>query len=104
MPLKKHVFVCLQNRPLGHARGSCQGRGSPGVYQAFVDELEQRGLKDEIRLTHSGCLGPCQGGPSVLVYPEGVLYSQVHPDDVSAIVQQHLLDGQPLARLALQQW
>jgi (2Fe-2S) ferredoxin len=74
------------------------------VYQAFVDELEQRGLKDAIRLTHSGCLGPCQGGPSVLVYPEGVLYGQVHPDDVSAIVQQHLLDGQPLARLALQQW
>jgi (2Fe-2S) ferredoxin len=38
-------------------------------------------------------------GPNILVYPEGILYSNVTKEDVSAIFDEHLLGGQPVERL-----
>jgi len=101
---KKHVFVCLQNRPAGHPRGSCQSKSSGSLYQAFSDEFTRRAIWSDFRLTLTGCLGPCDRGPSVLVYPDGILYGGVEADDVAPIVQQHLIDGEPLSHLALSDW
>jgi (2Fe-2S) ferredoxin len=38
-------------------------------------------------------------GPSVLVYPEGVMYGKVGKDDVKTIIEQHLLGGTPVESL-----
>lgn len=101
---KKHVFVCLQNRPAGHPRGSCQSKSSASLYQAFSDEFTRRSVWGDFRLSLTGCLGPCEHGPSVLVYPEGILYGHVEAADVAPIVQQHLIEGRPLSRLAVSDW
>jgi (2Fe-2S) ferredoxin len=95
----RHVFVCTQQRPPGHPRGSCAAQGSPAVLQAFWAELQKRQAYEQVAITYSGCLGPCEGGANVLVYPEGVLYSRVKPEDVAELFEQHLLGGQPVARL-----
>ena len=45
-------------------------------------------------------MGPCSEGPSVLVYPEGVMYAKVGKDDVTTIFDQHLVgDGGPVEAL-----
>jgi (2Fe-2S) ferredoxin len=36
------------------------------------------------------------------VYPEGILYGRVGPEDVAEIVTQHLVAGQPVTRLIVQ--
>ncbi|MDO6385368.1 MULTISPECIES: (2Fe-2S) ferredoxin domain-containing protein [Uliginosibacterium] len=95
----RHVFVCSQNRPAGHPRGACQHKGGSDVLQAFWGELQNRNCWDKVAITYSGCLGPCDRGTNVLVYPEGVMYSQVTPADVSEIFDSHLLGGIPVARL-----
>ncbi len=95
----KHVFVCTQSRPPGHPRGSCGATGSVAVFQEFMQQFEKRGLWGRYALTSSGCIGTCGDGPSVLVYPEGVMYGAVSKDDVSAIIEQHLLGDQPVERL-----
>lgn len=56
-------------------------------------------MPDGIAVTYSGCLGPCDHGPNVLVYPEGVLYSGVAVSDVAEIFTEHLLHGRPVSRL-----
>ena len=43
--------------------------------------------------------GPCDTGPNVLVYPEGVLYGGVTKDDVAEIIDKHLLGGEVVERL-----
>ncbi len=96
---EKHVFVCSQTRPDGHPRGCCAQKGGSDLLQVFWKELQKRNLFDKISITYSGCLGPCDGGPNVVVYPEGVMYSQVTKDDVAAIFDEHLLGGQPVERL-----
>jgi len=97
----KHVFICTQARPPGHPRGSCGESGARELWDAFLNELEQRQLFDTVALTNTGCLGPCASGANVLVYPEGVMYGKVTPADVAEIFETHLQGGEPVERLAL---
>jgi (2Fe-2S) ferredoxin len=104
MPKRSHVLVCVQNRPAGHPRGSCQSKGGASVYQTFVEEFAKRSLWDTFQLTHTGCLGPCRSGASVLIYPEGVLYGNVSASDVPTIIEQHLVAGSVVPQLAIPNW
>lgn len=97
----KHVFVCTQSRPPGHPRGSCAAHDSVPLFQEFMQQFEKRGLWGKFALTSTGCLGPCDRGSNVLIYPEGVMYGTVSKDDVGAIIEQHLLQDQPVERLKL---
>lgn len=95
----RHVFVCSQNRPANHPRGSCAQKGCNDVLQAFWAEVQKRNAWDQVAVTYSGCLGPCDQGANVLVYPEGVLYGKVGKEDVAEIFDQHLVGGVPVERL-----
>lgn len=97
---KKHVFVCVQGRPQGHPMGSCEDKNCADLWYTFSDAFTAKSLWQQgLALTNTGCLGPCQYGPSVLVYPDGVMYTRVTPADVNAIIEEHLLGGQPVERL-----
>jgi (2Fe-2S) ferredoxin len=96
-----HVFVCENRRHEADPRGSCAARGSEAVRQAFKDELRRRGLSSTVRANSAGCLDACAHGPTVVIYPEGVWYAHVQPEDVPEIVERHLLHGEPVERLLL---
>lgn len=96
---EKHIFVCMRSRQPGHPKGSCQDRQAQEVLTAFAEGIETRELFGRLALTKTGCLGYCDLGALVLVYPDGVLYQQVTAADVSEIIDQHLLGGEPIERL-----
>jgi len=103
-PIKHHVFVCKGK--------SCSAVGSADVKAEFVRILEEKGIRQgkeskgrnpmgEIVLTDCGSVGFCSIGPTVLVYPEGIWYAQVQPEDVREIIEDHLEKGKVVKRLAL---
>jgi len=96
---ERHVFVCTQNRPEGHPRGSCGASGCAEVINEFMSEIQARNLFEKFALTNTGCMGPCMMGPSVLVYPESVMYGRVTKADVKTIIDEHLLGGKPVTAL-----
>jgi len=96
---EKHVFVCTQQRPLGHPRSSCDEKQCAEVMEEFLWQVQQRELFNRVQVTAAGCMGPCSEGPTVLVYPEGVMYSGVSKDAVNAIIDEHLLGDQPVESL-----
>lgn len=96
---EKHVFVCIQNRPEGHPKGSCTARGGAPLLDEFRRLFEEKGLWERFQVTSTGCLGPCEEGPNVLVYPEGIMYSHVANEDVTEIIEQHLLEDKAVDRL-----
>jgi (2Fe-2S) ferredoxin len=96
---ERHVFVCVQNRPAGHPRGSCSQRNSGDLLNEFAGQFESKGLFGRFGLTSTGCLGPCDKGPNILIYPDGVMYSGVQAADVAEIVDEHLVGGKPVERL-----
>lgn len=69
------------------------------VYNVFANEFQVRNLWASNLLTNTGCLGPCHDGPTVLVYPEGVMYLGVSVDDVKEIIDEHLIADRPVERL-----
>jgi (2Fe-2S) ferredoxin len=58
-------------------------------------ELLARGALAAL-VTHCGCLGPCFDGPNAVVYPDGVWYAGLEPDDAAGIAD-HLVAGRVLA-------
>jgi (2Fe-2S) ferredoxin len=99
MRFRHHVFVCENRRPDDDPRGCCAAKGSEAIRAAFKDAIKKHGLKGQVRANAAGCLDACADGPSVVVYPEGVWYSHVSPEDVPEIVERHLVNGEPVARL-----
>ncbi len=97
---KRHFFVCQTHRPDGGEEPSCGARGSAEVYSRLLDALDRRPeLAKDVAVTACGCLGMCLDGPMILVYPEGFWYAGVTPDDVPELVEQHLVQGNPVERL-----
>jgi (2Fe-2S) ferredoxin len=86
---------------MGHPRPSCGQKNCAEVAEAFYLQLQERQLFDKVQVTTTGCLGPCSEGPSVLVYPEGIMYAGVSKDDVSEIFDNHLEKGNPVERLVI---
>lgn len=97
-PFRQHVFICTQEKPEGIT--SCPHNRSPQVLQALEREVCSQGLDDEVQVTTCGCLGLCDGGPIMIVYPDGTWYRQVKEEDVPEIVSSHLKCGKAVARLA----
>jgi (2Fe-2S) ferredoxin/SAM-dependent methyltransferase len=96
-PFRFHLFVCTQQKPEGVP--SCPSRGSLAVLGALDREIQARGLNRDAQLTTCGCMGLCEEGPVMVVYPSGTWYRRVQPSDVSEIVGTHLRDGRPVDRL-----
>ncbi len=76
-------------------------RGSSGVVDGFAKEFQERKLWGRFKLNTTSCLGACEHGPTVLVYPEGVLYQKVNAEDVNTIIDKHLLGGKPVESLRI---
>jgi (2Fe-2S) ferredoxin len=100
-PFEKHVFICTNDRPADHPRGSCGSAAGDVLHKTFKQALAERGLGRTIRANRSGCLDQCEHGHTVVVYPDGVWYGGVTPADVAEIVEVHLAGGQPVERLRL---
>jgi len=98
---EKHVFVCTNLREPGHPRGCCHDRAGDAVREALKAAVKTHSLKRHVRINGAGCLDQCEHGPVIVVYPEGVWYGFVTPEDVPEIVESHLIGGKPVDRLRL---
>ena len=96
-----HIFVCTNQRVPENPRGCCDPSGAALLQLPFKKELASRGLTDTVRANKSGCLDQCEHGPTVVVYPEGVWYGGVKPEDVAEIIESHIINRTPVARLLL---
>lgn len=96
-PFRIHLFICTQQKPEGVT--CCPGSGSLAVLEALNREVRAHGLDDDVQLTTCGCMGLCDEGPVMVVYPAGVWYRKVQAADVPEIVTSHLRDGRPVERM-----
>ena len=88
---RAHVLVC--------AGAGCVSSGCKAVEESLIQSVKKLGLADEVRIIETGCMGPCDMGPAIVVYPEGVFYRKLKPEDAPIIVEEHLLKGRVVERL-----
>ncbi|NMC18313.1 MAG: NADH-quinone oxidoreductase subunit NuoF [Chloroflexi bacterium] len=60
---------------------------------ALQDELVAQGLIEEVQVLETSRIGGCDQGPELMVYPEGVHYSNLTADDIAFLVEEHFLKG-----------
>ncbi len=96
--LQRQVLVCTSK--------SCTANGSEAVLEAFKAQLIAENLlfykgnrSGDIQCITCGSVGFCAIGPAVLVYPDGIWYAHVTPEDVPEIIESHLKGGVPVERL-----
>jgi (2Fe-2S) ferredoxin len=95
-----HLFVCVNERPVG-GKPSCGTRGGRELYAALQQSVGARpDLWGRAAVTTSGCLGPCFEGPTLVAYPDGTWYCHAQAQDAEELVEQHLVNGQVVTRLA----
>ena len=82
---------------------ACINCGSRKLAASLREQLDKHGLTDKVTIGLSGCLGMCDKGPILVVNPGYTLYGRVTENDIPEIVQEHLINGDPIARLAIQE-
>ena len=80
---------------------SCMQKNSRALKEAIEREVAARNLSETVKITISGCLGMCGKGPIVIVNPGYTMYGNVQLDDIPVIVQEHLVNKTPVARLII---
>lgn len=97
-----HVFMCQNVREDG--RQCCNGDGRAAELREYAkDRTRELGLRRAggTRINQAGCLGRCAEGPCLVIYPEGVWYRYESQEDIDEILEEHVLNGRPVARLRL---
>ena len=81
----------------------CVSAGALRIKEKFIEVLNKNNIYDEVNIIETGCMGPCDFGPVLMVYPEGIFYTKVSPDDAEEIVNEHFIKGRPVKRLMQQE-
>ncbi|WP_289135991.1 ferredoxin [uncultured Brevibacillus sp.] len=86
-----HVLICNG--------GSCMRKGGEEVTLALRESITRAGLDDVVHTTRTRCNGRCEDACVVIVYPEGIWYENITPEDADLLVEQHLRNGEPVESL-----
>ena len=96
-----HVFFCLNQRDEG--RSCCASKGAQAAQEHAKDRVKQLHLNGQgkVRINKAGCLGRCEEGPLLAVYPQGTWYTYVDQHDIDEIIDEHLISGKVVERLKI---
>lgn len=84
-PYQAHLFLCMKSR--GGGRKSCGDGDNPDLKAILKEEVKKRGWKPMVRISDSGCLGVCEAGPNIMIYPQKIWLSDVSKADVPEIME-----------------
>ncbi|MEJ5377255.1 MAG: NADH-quinone oxidoreductase subunit NuoF [bacterium] len=86
-----HLLVC--------GGTGCHATRSLQVIDRLREEIRLRQLADKALVVETGCNGFCAQGPVMTVYPGGIFYQYLKPEDAGEIIEEHVLKGVPVERL-----
>jgi (2Fe-2S) ferredoxin len=81
-----HMFVCT-NSP--EKEGKCGHKGGHELRMKLRElVLQQDAWKDRVRVNAAGCLGACEKGITVVIYPQAQWYYLQTTEDVQSLFQE----------------
>ena len=83
---KKTVLMCYG--------ASCISSDCKVAHEALENALLDAGIRADIKVKLTGCMGTCAVGPTMIVLPDNVFYCNLSPEAVRKIVDRHILGGE----------
>lgn len=90
-PYRRHAIVCAGKK--------CEPAQDRAAIQYLKKRLAEEGLEAAVRANRGGCLGVCEQGPIMVVYPDGIWYCRLDAAAIDRIVELHFKQGQPVDEL-----
>ena len=78
---------------------ACHATGSGNVAAALEQEIEKQGVAADVTYRRTGCHGFCEQGPIVVIYPQGICYLKVQPEDIAEIISATIKEQKIIERL-----
>ncbi|WP_027715402.1 NADH-quinone oxidoreductase subunit NuoF [Desulfuromonas sp. TF] len=78
---------------------ACHATGTGKVAAALEEEIKKQGVEAEVVNRRTGCHGFCEQGPIVVIYPEGICYLKVQPEDMAEIISETIKEKRVIERL-----
>ena len=88
---KMHILIC--------GGTGCKSSNSLQIIDNFHKILAEKGLADDVQVIKTGCFGFCEKGPIVKMLPDNTFYTQVKPEDVEKIINEHIIKGRKVTDL-----
>ena len=88
---RMHILVC--------GGTGCTSSSSMKIIEKLETLIAENSMADEIKVVKTGCFGLCAQGPIMMIYPDHLMYTQVQPEDVEEIFENHVKCGQVVTRL-----
>jgi len=94
IPYKWHAIMCA---------GKACGENMPLFNYLKERVIEADLIADDlnaVRVNRAGCLGVCEQGPIMVVYPDGVWYCNLNEEKMDRIIEGHFKQGKIVKELA----
>lgn len=83
---KYKILVC--------SGAGCISSDCQEIHTALLGELEKQKIIEDTLVIQTGCIGVCDLGPVMVVYPGGVFYTKLRASDIPSIITSHLMNGE----------
>ena len=105
--VERHIFLC----GISEKQKCCRRAEGEAAWKYLKKRLKQLKLAGPKRADGSGgiqrtkadCLQICEAGPIAVVWPDRVWYHSCTEDVLEAIIQRHLIGGNPVEEFRLRE-
>ncbi|MGR3318941.1 MAG: (2Fe-2S) ferredoxin domain-containing protein [Candidatus Anammoxibacter sp.] len=88
LPYERIIFVCCNQRE--NNEECCNNSGGSEIREKLKSIVKGYNLNKRVRIAKSGCMGKCDSGVNVMIFPNNIWLKNVTDKDIAEILLQYV--------------